>query len=78
MRSIILALALALSAVLFGANNASAAPVSGAAIVDAAELGTLIEDVQWRSRTRCRLVTRTVHRWRSRVGRRVVRICRHR
>lgn len=79
MRSILAAVALALPIGLFGASSASAAPVSGAAIVDAAQMNTMVEEVQWRrSRVRCRLVTRGVHRWRSRVFYRTVRVCRHR
>ena len=78
MRAFFLALALTLSAVLFGASNASAAPVSGSAIAAATEVGSIVEEVQWRSRTRCRLVTRNVHRWRSRYRPRTVRVCRHR
>jgi hypothetical protein len=74
MRSIFFAMLLALPVGMFGATNASAAPVSGVAIADAAKVQTLIEDTQWRSRRRCN-VSR-YHRPSTRV--RVLRRCWHR
>ena len=77
MRPIFFAMLLALPVGLFGATNASAAPVSGSALVEAANDGSLVEDAQW-SRRRCGWVVRRVHRWRS--GTRLVRTyrCFHR
>jgi hypothetical protein len=77
MRSVFLALALALPVALFGTSNASAAPVSGSALNEAAQSGSLVEEAQW-SRRRCGWVVRRVHRPWSRV--RVVRTyrCWHR
>jgi hypothetical protein len=77
MRSIFLAMALALPVALFGTSNASAAPVSGSALIEAAETGSIVEEAQW-SRRRCGWVTRRAHRGYSRV--RVVRVyrCWHR
>jgi hypothetical protein len=74
MRKVLFAMLLALPFGVIGASNVSATPVSGAAIADAAQLQTLIEDTQWRSWRRCR-VTRWHRRW-SRVVR--VRRCWHR
>lgn len=74
MRSFILATSLAIGLGAFAVPTASAAPVSGTAILDAAQAQTLIEEVQRRSRRRC-TVTR-IHRPSTRVRR--IERCRHR
>jgi hypothetical protein len=48
MRSAILALPVVLTVGAFGATGASAAPVSGQAIIDASQQNVITEDVQWR------------------------------
>jgi hypothetical protein len=55
MRSAILALPVVLTVGAFGATSASAAPISGQAILDAAAQQSIVEDVQ----------RRCWHRWRS-------------
>jgi len=76
-RNILAAMTLAATFGLVGVTGASAAPVSGVAIVDAAATGSMVEDAQF-SRRRCNMVTRRVHRAGSRV--RVTRFnrCNHR
>ena len=67
MRSVFLAMLVAVPAGLFGlSSSASAAPVSGAAIIEAGNAGSIVEDAQW-TRRRCGWVTRRVHRPSSRV-----------
>ena len=77
MRSVFFAMLLALPVGMFGATNASAAPVSGGAMIDAANAGSLVEEAQF-SRRRCGWTVRRIHRGYSRN--RVVRVqrCFHR
>jgi hypothetical protein len=77
MRSIFLAMLLALGLGAMASSSASAAPVSGAAIIDAAGSVSVVDNAQW-SRRWCRWVVRRFHRPSSRV--RFVRVyrCWHR
>jgi hypothetical protein len=77
MRPILFAMLLALPVGMFGATNASAAPVSGLALVEATDAGSLVEQAQF-SRRRCGWTVRRIHRPYSRT--RIVRVqrCVHR
>jgi hypothetical protein len=66
MRSTLAAMLFAIGASLMVPTTASAAPVSGAAIMDAASSASVIEEAQY-SRRRCRTIVRRVHRAGSRV-----------